>query len=69
MMMDIQARLDEIDELGLTRRMRLVSGPQGPRVVLDGKPVCGIEFTSTDPGTAFDIQRFVQLVLQGSATK
>src|SRR5204863_2169137 len=30
---------DEIDELGLTRRMRLVSGPQGPRVVLDGKPV------------------------------
>jgi glycine C-acetyltransferase/8-amino-7-oxononanoate synthase len=37
--MDIQARLDEIDELGLTRRMRLVSGPQGPRVVLDGKPV------------------------------
>jgi 8-amino-7-oxononanoate synthase len=38
-MMDIQARLDEIDELGLTRRMRLVSGPQGPRVVLDGKPV------------------------------
>jgi 8-amino-7-oxononanoate synthase len=38
-MMDIQARLEEIDELGLTRRMRLVSGPQGPRVVLDGKPV------------------------------
>ena len=38
-MTDIQARLDEIDELGLTRRMRLVSGPQGPRVVLDGKPV------------------------------
>src|SRR5947209_6702779 len=38
-MTDIQARLDEIDELGLTRRMRLVSGPQGPRVVLDGNPV------------------------------
>jgi len=37
--------------------------------VLDGKPVCGIEFTSTDPATAFDIQRFVQMVLQGSATK
>ena len=37
--------------------------------VLDGKPVCGIEFTSTDPNTAFDIQRFVQLVLQGSATR
>ena len=25
--------------LGLHRRMRLVSGPQGPRVVLDGQPV------------------------------
>src|SRR3982751_1804290 len=37
--MDIQARLDEIDELGLTRRTRVVSGPQGPRIVLDGKPV------------------------------
>jgi adenylate cyclase len=37
--------------------------------VLDGKPVCGIEFTSTDPATALDIQRFVQLVLQGSSTK
>src|SRR5204863_820049 len=30
---------DEIDELGLYRRMRMISGPQGPRVVLDGKPV------------------------------
>jgi 8-amino-7-oxononanoate synthase len=38
-MTDLQARLDELEELGLTRRMRLVSGPQGPRVVLDGKPV------------------------------
>src|SRR6185503_5623428 len=38
-LMDIQARLDEIDELGLFRRMRLVSGPQGPHVVLDGRPV------------------------------
>ena len=36
---DIQARLDELRDLGLYRRMRLVSGPQGPRVVLDGKPV------------------------------
>ncbi len=36
---DLQARLDELAELGLHRRMRLVSGPQGPRVVLDGKPV------------------------------
>ena len=38
-MTDLQARLDELAELGLYRRMRLVSGPQGPRVVLDGKPV------------------------------
>ena len=36
---------------------------------VDGKPVCGIEFTSTDSSTAFDIQRFVQLLLQGSATR
>ncbi len=38
-MSDIAQRLAAIDERGLTRRMRLVSGPQGPRVVLDGKPV------------------------------
>jgi 8-amino-7-oxononanoate synthase len=38
-MLDLQDRLDELSELGLYRRMRLVSGPQGPRVVLDGKPV------------------------------
>jgi glycine C-acetyltransferase/8-amino-7-oxononanoate synthase len=37
--MDLQERLDELKGLGLHRRMRLVSGPQGPRVVLDGKPV------------------------------
>jgi glycine C-acetyltransferase/8-amino-7-oxononanoate synthase len=36
---DLQARLDELAELGLYRRMRMVSGPQGPRVVLDGSPV------------------------------
>jgi glycine C-acetyltransferase/8-amino-7-oxononanoate synthase len=38
-MLDLQDRLDELSELGLYRRMRMVSGPQGPRVVLDGKPV------------------------------
>src|SRR3979409_705804 len=38
-MRDIQDRLDELKELGLYRRMRMISGPQGPRVVLDGKPV------------------------------
>lgn len=37
--MDLAHRLDELKELGLQRRMRLVSGPQGPRVVLDGRPV------------------------------
>ena len=32
-------RLEELRELGLYRRMRMVSGPQGPRVLLDGKRV------------------------------
>jgi len=36
---EIQARLAELRELGLYRQTRLVSGPQGPHVVLDGKPV------------------------------
>ena len=38
-MTDIRERLAELHELGLFRRMRMVSGPQGPRVVLDGRPV------------------------------
>jgi glycine C-acetyltransferase len=38
-MLDLQDRLDELKGLGLYRRIRMVSGPQGPRVVLDGKPV------------------------------
>jgi 8-amino-7-oxononanoate synthase len=36
---EIAARLDELKTLGLHHRTRLVSGPQGPHVVLDGKPV------------------------------
>jgi glycine C-acetyltransferase/8-amino-7-oxononanoate synthase len=36
---DVESRLDELRELGLYRRLRMISGPQGPRVVLDGKPV------------------------------
>jgi 8-amino-7-oxononanoate synthase len=36
---EIHERLQELKELGLYRRMRMISGPQGPRVVLDGKPV------------------------------
>ncbi len=39
MMIEIGARLDELEGLGLDRRTRLISGPQGPRVLLDGKPV------------------------------
>jgi len=30
--------MSELEDLGLLRKTRLVSGPQGPRVVLDGKP-------------------------------
>jgi glycine C-acetyltransferase len=36
---DIEARLQELKDLGLYRRLRMISGPQGPRVVLDGRPV------------------------------
>jgi glycine C-acetyltransferase/8-amino-7-oxononanoate synthase len=36
---DIEARLQELRDRGLHRRMRHISGPQGSRVVLDGKPV------------------------------
>ncbi|MGI8430335.1 MAG: 8-amino-7-oxononanoate synthase [Solirubrobacteraceae bacterium] len=38
-MIEIEARLDELKALGLRRRTRLISGPQGPRVLLDGQPV------------------------------
>src|SRR5213595_2729620 len=38
-MTDLERHLNELKELGLYRRMRMVSGPQGPRVVLDGEPV------------------------------
>ncbi len=38
-MSDIAERLAELERLGLNRRLRLVSGPQGPTVLLDGKPV------------------------------
>ncbi len=38
-MIDIEARLDELRLVGMQRRTRLVSGPQGPRVLLDGNPV------------------------------
>ncbi len=38
-MEDLERHLDELGDRGLLRRMRLVSGPQGPRVLLDGRPV------------------------------
>jgi glycine C-acetyltransferase/8-amino-7-oxononanoate synthase len=38
-MTDIGARLEELRDRGLYRRLRLISGPQGPHVLLDGHPV------------------------------
>jgi glycine C-acetyltransferase/8-amino-7-oxononanoate synthase len=38
-MSEITQRLQELERLGLSRRLRLVSGPQGPTVLLDGEPV------------------------------
>ncbi len=38
-MSDVSDRLAEIREAGLARRLREVSGPQGPRVLLDGQEV------------------------------
>jgi 8-amino-7-oxononanoate synthase len=38
-MSEIHERLEELRAMGLYRRMRMVSGPQGPRVLLDGKRV------------------------------
>jgi 8-amino-7-oxononanoate synthase len=38
-MTDIADRLEELREAGLYRRLRLVSGPQGSRVLLDGDEV------------------------------
>ena len=38
-MSDVASVLDELREQGLYRRLRLISGPQGARVLLDGRPV------------------------------
>ncbi|HEY4779868.1 MAG TPA: 8-amino-7-oxononanoate synthase, partial [Solirubrobacterales bacterium] len=38
-MTDVAERLEELRDRGLYRRLRLVSGPQGPRVLLGGRPV------------------------------
>jgi 8-amino-7-oxononanoate synthase len=36
---DVAERLEELRDRGLYRQLRLVSGPQGPHVVLGGRPV------------------------------
>ena len=38
-MSDIGEHLEALRQAGLHRRTRLITGPQGPRVLLDGKPV------------------------------
>jgi 8-amino-7-oxononanoate synthase len=38
-MTDVAERLGELRDRGLHRRLRLVGGPQGARVLLDGRPV------------------------------
>jgi len=38
-MSEIEERLAELERQGLGRRLRLISGPQGPTVLLEGKPV------------------------------
>jgi len=38
-MTDVAERLEELRDRGLYRQLRLVNGPQGPRVLLGGRPV------------------------------
>ncbi len=38
-MTDVAERLEELREQGLYRRLRLIDGPQGPSVTLEGRPV------------------------------
>ena len=38
-MIDLQERLAELESSGLRRRLRVIDGPQGPQVLLDGRPV------------------------------
>ena len=38
-MIDLAQRLEELESAGLRRRLRVVDGPQGPEVMLDGRPV------------------------------
>jgi 8-amino-7-oxononanoate synthase len=38
-LIDLAQRLEELESEGLRRRLRLIDGPQGPEVMLDGRPV------------------------------
>ena len=38
-MIQLQERLAELEASGLRRRLRLIEGPQGPQVTLDGRPI------------------------------
>jgi len=38
-MVDLEERLGELQSSGLRRRLRVIEGPQGPRVLLDGRAV------------------------------
>ena len=38
-MLDIDEHLSELESSGLRRRLRMIEGPQGPEVLLDGQPV------------------------------
>ena len=38
-LIDLAQRLEELESEGLRRRLRVVDGPQGPEVMLDGRPV------------------------------
>jgi 8-amino-7-oxononanoate synthase len=38
-LIDLAQRLQELESDGLRRRLRLIDGPQGPEVMLDGRPV------------------------------
>jgi 8-amino-7-oxononanoate synthase len=38
-LIDLEERLAELESSGLRRRLRLIEGPQGPRVLLDGRRV------------------------------
>ncbi len=38
-MTEVERALAQIEDRGIVNRIRLISGPQGPRVLLDGRPV------------------------------